>query len=203
MIHITIDGKDIWAKEGSTILEAARLYSIDIPTLCYHPMLTPYGACRLCSVEVVQRGRTRIVVSCLYPVSEGLEVKVHSDRVERLRRGILELLLARCPKSENIREMARQVGVSEPRFRVEGDGCILCGLCVRACHEISEKKILSFVGRGTQKEVAAPFYEPSQECIECGACAYVCPTRSIEYQDGKLVFPWMRRASGTEVGWTG
>lgn len=200
MIRISIDGKDIWAKEGSTILEAARLYSIDIPTLCYHPVLTPHGACRLCSVEIMQRGRSRIVVSCLYPISEGLEVKVHSDRVKRLRRGILELLLARCPESENIRAMAKEAGISEPRFRTQGnDNCILCGLCVRACHEISEKKILSFVGRGTQKEVAAPFYEPSTECIECGACAYVCPTGAIEYQDGKLIFPWMRKNNLAEV----
>lgn len=199
MIRLNIDGKDIWAKEGSTVLEAAQLYGINIPTLCYHPILTPHGACRLCSVEIVQRGRSRVVISCLYPASEGLEVKVHSERVTRLRRGILELLLARCSKSEKIREMARDVGISEPRFKMEDDDCILCGLCVRACREISEKKILSFVGRGTQKEVATPFFEPSPECIECGACVYLCPTGAIRYEDGKLIFPWMRKPSGMGI----
>ncbi|MDY6835004.1 MAG: 2Fe-2S iron-sulfur cluster-binding protein [Chloroflexota bacterium] len=199
MIRLNIDGKDIWAKEGSTILEAAQLYGIEIPTLCHHPVLTPYGACRLCSVEIIQKGRSRVVISCLYPVSEGLEVKVNSERVARLRRSILELLLARCSKSEKIRELAREVGISEPRFKVEDDDCILCGLCVRACREISEKKILAFVGRGTQKEVAAPFFEPSPECIECGACAYLCPTGAIRYEDGKLIFPWMKKTSAVGI----
>jgi bidirectional [NiFe] hydrogenase diaphorase subunit len=194
MIPITIDSKEIWAREGSTVLEAANLYGIYIPTLCYHPVLSPHGACRLCSVEVVVGGRSRITVSCLCPVSPGLEVKTNTERMNRLRRGILELLLARCPESEKIRELAAEAGVFEPRFALGEDDCILCGLCVRVCQETSEKKVLSFVGRGADKEVAAPFYEPSDECIECQGCAYVCPTGAIKLEDGKLVFPWMRKA---------
>lgn len=193
MIPITIDGKEIWAKDGSTILEAANLYGIHIPTLCYHPVISPYGACRLCSVEIIDRGRTKIVVSCMYPASNGLEVKTNTERIKKLRRGILELLLARCSENENIRGLALEMGISEPRFTLEADDCILCGLCVRVCQETSEKKVLSFVGRGAEKEVAAPFYEPSDECISCGGCAYVCPTRAIRFEDGKLVFPWMRK----------
>jgi bidirectional [NiFe] hydrogenase diaphorase subunit len=194
MIPITIDGKEVWAKEGSTILEAANLYKIHIPTLCYHPALSPYGACRLCSVEIVSRGRSRVVISCMYPVSAGLEVKTNTERIKRLRRGIMELLLARCSENERMRELAAQIGISQPRFALETDDCILCGLCVRVCQETSESKVLSFVGRGAEKEVAAPFYEPSEECINCTGCAYVCPTNAIKFEDGKLVFPWMRKA---------
>jgi NADH dehydrogenase/NADH:ubiquinone oxidoreductase subunit G len=195
MIEITIDGKKIWANEGSTILEAARLTGIYIPTLCYHEALTPYGACRLCSVEITTAaGRTRLVASCLYPAEDGLQVKTNSERVQRLRKGIMELLLARCPNSDKIKDLARQMGVTEPSFILEDEECILCGLCVRVCDEISEKKLLSFVNRGTKREVAAAFYEPPEECIKCGGCAYVCPTGAIKIEDGKPVFPWMKKA---------
>jgi len=180
------------------------MFGIDIPTLCYHPVLTSYGACRLCSVEIRQQStvgsqqsqdyrRSKMVVSCLYPAEEGLEIKTSSPRVQRLRRGIIELLLARCPGSERIRELARTLGVTEPRFGLENDECILCGLCIRVCHEISEKNLLTFVGRGFEKEVAAPFYEPPEECIACGGCAYVCPTGAIRMVDGKPEFLWQRK----------
>jgi NADH dehydrogenase/NADH:ubiquinone oxidoreductase subunit G len=106
----------------------------------------------------------------------------------------MELLLARCPNSERLKDLARQMGVSEPRFKLGDEDCILCGLCVRVCEQISEKKVLSFVNRGTMREVAAPFHEPPEECITCGGCAYVCPTGAIKIEDGKLVFPWMRKA---------
>jgi NADH dehydrogenase/NADH:ubiquinone oxidoreductase subunit G len=191
-MNLTIDGKKLQVTEGATILEAARMFGIDIPTLCYHPTLSAHGSCRLCSVEIVQRGRSRIVVSCLYPAEEGLEVKTRSPRVLRLRRGIMELLLAQCPSSERIRILAKQLGVEKPRFDPDDRECILCGLCVRVCHETSEKKLLNFVGRGFKKEVAAPFYETPQECIACGGCAYVCPTGTIRMVDGKPEFLWQR-----------
>jgi NADH dehydrogenase/NADH:ubiquinone oxidoreductase subunit G len=195
MIEFTIDGKKTWAKEGSTILETARMFGIYIPTLCYHESLTAYGACRICTVEITTAaGRTKLVASCLYQVEEGLQVKTNSERVEKLRKGIMELLLARCPNSERLKDLARQMGVSEPRFKLGDEDCILCGLCVRVCEQISEKKVLSFVNRGTMREVAAPFHEPPEECITCGGCAYVCPTGAIKIEDGKLVFPWMRKA---------
>jgi bidirectional [NiFe] hydrogenase diaphorase subunit len=192
MINLTIDGKKMQVAEGVTILEAARMFGAEIPTLCYHPALSAHGSCRLCSVEIVQRGWSRIVVSCLYPAEEGLEVKTRSPRVLRLRRGIVELLLARCPSSERIQVLAKQLGVGKPRFDPDDRECILCGLCVRVCHETSEKKLLNFVGRGFEKEVAAPFYETPQECIACGGCAYVCPTGTIRMVDGKPEFLWQR-----------
>jgi bidirectional [NiFe] hydrogenase diaphorase subunit len=193
MINLTIDGKKLQVTDGMTILEAARMFGVEIPTLCHHPSLSALGSCRLCSVEILQRGRPpRIVASCLYPAEEGLEVKTQSPRVLRLRRGIMELLLARCPSSEQIRTLAGQLGVEKPRFDPDDRECILCGLCVRVCHETSEKKLLDFVGRGFEKEVAAPFYETPQECIACGGCAYVCPTRTIRMVDGKPEFLWQR-----------
>ncbi len=202
MITLTIDGKEIGVTEGTTILEAARMFGIEIPTLCYHPVLSAHGSCRLCSVEVVQRGWSRVVVSCLYPVAQGLEVKTNSERVLRLRRGIIELLLTRCPDSERIQALAQQLGVDKPRFERDEHECILCGLCVRVCHEVSEKHLLNFVDRGFEKEVAAPFYEPPEECIACGGCAYVCPTGAIRIVDGKPEFLWQRnkQRSGEKDG---
>jgi bidirectional [NiFe] hydrogenase diaphorase subunit len=193
MIDITIDGKKMQVAEGATILEAARMFGIEIPTLCYHPVLSAHGSCRLCSVEILQRGWSRIVVSCLYPAAEGLEVKTGSERVLRLRRSIIELLLARCPDSERIQDLAAELGVGRPRFAPDDKECILCGLCVRVCHETSEKKLLNFVDRGFEKDVAAPFYETPAECIECGGCAYVCPTGAISMVEGKPEFLWQRK----------
>jgi len=189
MVTLTIDGREIGAREGETILEAASRVGIEIPTLCYHEAISPYGACRLCTVEVNQRGRVRLVASCLFPVDEGLEVKTDSESVRKLRKGLMELLLASCPDSERIQSLAREMGVAETRFAPEENKCILCGLCVRACQEVSEKSIISFVGRGTKRKVATPFYAPSEECVKCQACAYICPTRAINFEEGKLVLP--------------
>ena len=186
MITFKINGKEIGANPGETILEAASRVGIEIPTLCYHPALTPSGACRLCSVEIEKRGRTRMVASCLYPVEEGLRVQTHSENVLRLRRGLMELLLARCPESEKIREIARGLGVTEPRFQLESEDCILCGMCVRVCEEISGAKAISAINRGIKKEIATPFYDLAETCIGCGGCAYVCPTGAIRIEDNKI-----------------
>lgn len=187
MITLTIDGREIGAEEGWTVLMAAQNVGIEIPTLCYHEALSSSGACRLCSVEVTtKRGRNRVVASCLYPVEEGLNVQTNSEKIRRLRRGLMELLVARCPNSQKIQDMARQMGVREPRFRLEGEDCILCGLCVRVCQEISEAKAISAVNRGIKKEIAAPFYDLAESCIGCGGCAYVCPTGAIRIEDNKI-----------------
>lgn len=191
MLTLTIDGKEIGAHEDMTVLEAARSVGIEIPTLCHHEAITPYGACRLCTVEVTNRGRTKLAVSCLLPVAQGIEVETNSEMVQKLRRGILELLMARCPGSERLQYLANQMGIdrSEFDFDLDDKKCILCGLCVRACQQISEKAVLSFVGRGTERRVATPFYRPSDDCITCRACAFICPTRAIRFEEGKLVLP--------------
>jgi len=195
-VHLTVDDKEIAVSGGQTILEAvARMPGIgDIPALCYHPAVKPYGACRICTVEVSEDGgsKFRFVAACLYPVKEGLVVKTSTERVRKLRKGIIELLLARCPNVKRIQELAEEYGVEKLRFALGDQDCILCGLCVRACQEIIGKSAISMVNRGIYREVAAPFYayELSGDCIGCGDCAYVCPTGAIKMgPDGKPVLP--------------
>ena len=97
MPTLIIDGQEVHAEEGQTILEVARENGIEIPTLCSHPLLEPYGACRLCTVEVIRRGRSRLETSCTHPAWDGLEVKTRAPAVIEARKTILELMLSRCP----------------------------------------------------------------------------------------------------------
>ena len=196
VVHLTVDDKEIAVSAGQTILEAvARMPGIgNIPALCYHPAVKPYGACRICTVEVSEDGgsRFKFVAACLYEAKEGLIVKTNTEKVRKLRKGIIELLLARCPNVKRIQELAEEYGVEKPRFILGDQDCILCGLCVRACQEIIGKSAISLVNRGIYREVAAPFYayELGEECIGCGDCAFVCPTGAIEMgPDGKPVLP--------------
>jgi len=195
-VSFTIDDKDVVVSGGQSILEAVQRMSgiANIPALCYHPAVRPYGACRLCTVEVSEDGgkNFKFVASCLYPVKEGIIVKTSTEKVKKLRKGIIELLLARCPNTRIIKELAEEYGVEKPRFSVGDQDCILCGLCVRACQEIIGKSAISLVNRGIYKEVAAPFYayELGEGCIGCGDCAFVCPTGAITMGDnGKPVLP--------------
>ena len=186
MINLTINGKKIGALEGMTILQAAKRVGINIPTLCHHDSLSPYGVCRLCLVEINQRGRKRLVTSCNFFVEDGLEVETHSERVLSIRKGIMELLLARCPNSKKIKSLAREMGIEKSRFRDEDEDCILCGLCVRVCREIAGANAIAFAERGTARKIATPFFDPSSNCIGCGGCAYVCPTGAITIEDNKI-----------------
>ena len=183
MVTFTIDGQEIQAKEDATILEVAREKGIEIPTLCYHDSVSPAGACRLCMVEVTRDSRIRLVASCLYPVEEGLIVKSDSPRVRNIRKTVMELLLARCPNSKPIQDMARSMGVETTDLDLEDEDCILCGLCVRVCQEIAGVSAISLTGRGTERKVAPPFEEVSEDCIGCGSCAHVCPTECIKVED--------------------
>ena len=179
MISLTINDKKIEVEEGLTILRAAESAGIRIPTLCSHKALSPYGACRVCLVEISQNGGSTIQTSCTYPAQEGLVVQTDSERVIKTRKIVIELLLARCPDSEEIKDLARELGVEKTRIKPKDKDCTLCGLCVRMCQERMGKAAISFSGRGPRREVTSPFGEPSQVCQTCGACDFICPTGKI------------------------
>src|SRR4030042_2552831 len=147
-ILLKIDGKEVKAKEGMTVLEAARSAGISIPTLCHHEKLEPYGACRLCLVEIGTPPRTRLVTSCVYPAADGLVGTPRSERVIQTRKMLLELLLARAPGAKIIKDLAEEYGVVKARLRRTATFCILCGLCVRYCAEIKKADAIGFIGRG-------------------------------------------------------
>ncbi len=186
MLTLTIDGRQLQAEEGKTVLEVALDNNIYIPTLCHHEAVEPYGACRLCMVEITTKwGRNRLVTSCLYPAEEGLSVKTNTPRVANVRRTVIDLLLARCPDADAIQKLAKKIGVEKTSFPPEQDNkkCILCALCTRACHEVVGVSAISLANRGTEREMATPFYEFSEVCIACGSCAFICPTGAIELKD--------------------
>ncbi len=182
LIRFTVNGQLVQAREGWTILETARQYGIHIPTLCFHPAVAAIGSCRLCVVEIQQNGRSRVAASCITPVQGGVEVLTDSEEVQNVRRWILEMLLANCPASRQIRALAKEYGVTSTRFRVEhpDDACPRCGLCVRACDEVVGVRAISLGNRGVFKEVTAPYHQRSMDCIRCGTCLYVCPTGAME-----------------------
>src|SRR5512137_3167765 len=175
MINLTINGLPVAVEDGSTVLEAARFLGFPIPTLCHMDGLTPYGACRLCVVEIGIGPRSKLVSSCTYPVEEGMVVRTASNRVVKARKMVLELLLATCPQSKVIQDLASAYGVRQQRFRQEHEDCILCGLCVRMCEEQMMAKAIGFRGRGEKRSIGTPFDVQSDVCRLCGGCMYVCP----------------------------
>lgn len=178
---VTINGKPCVCEKGEFLLQVARRNGIEIPTLCHHEAIAGQGCCRLCIVEVVERGRGRIVVSCVFPVERECEVFTDSEKVRRERGMILRLLEKRAPESPEIRALCEKYAAPEiERFvRADGEKCVLCGLCAKACGELSVGAI-STVNRGVTKEIATPYHEPSNVCVGCGSCASVCPTGAIE-----------------------
>jgi coenzyme F420 hydrogenase subunit beta len=167
MITLTINGVPVSVEQGTTLLEATQFLGFPIPTLCHMEGLTPYGACRLCVVEIVKPQGSRLVTSCTYPAEEGIRVRTATARVLEARKMVLELLLASCPQSKTIQDLASSHGVRQQRFKQEYEDCILCGRCVRICE--------GFRGRGGNRNIGTPFDITSETCRQCGACIYVCP----------------------------
>ncbi len=190
-VKLNIDGKEVEAEEGKTILEAARAAGINIPTLCYNEKLAPYGACRFCTVEISKNGRSKLVVSCVYQVEDELLVKTSTPKVIKTRKMLLELMLGSAPA---LKELAKEYGVEKPRFKSDVTQCILCGQCVRYCAEVKGANALTFVGRGVNRRVA--FVDEvvgKGVCMDCRQCYGVCPTGKIPretdgaYFEGNLV----------------
>ncbi|MBI4768513.1 MAG: (2Fe-2S)-binding protein [Deltaproteobacteria bacterium] len=179
-ILLQIDGKDVGAREGMTILEAAQSAGISIPTLCHHEKLEPYGACRICTVEAEVGGRTNLVAACLYPVEKNLIVRTKSEKVDRIRKMILELLLAHAPDAFDLQDLAKEYGADRNRFEKEASFCIHCGLCVRYCAEVKKKNAVGFVDRGTRREISFIPEIASRECWNCKGCFPLCPTEALQ-----------------------
>ena len=179
-ILLQIDGKEVKAREGMTVLEAARSAGISIPTLCHHEKLEPYGGCRICIVEVEVRGWTQLVVSCVYLVEKKLVVRTRSEKVDRIRKMIIELLMAHAPDSPKLQDLAQEYGADKNRFEKEASFCIHCGLCVRYCAEVKKKNAVGFVDRGISKEISFIPEIASKECWNCKECFPLCPTSYLQ-----------------------
>jgi len=180
---VSIDGIEVEVRKESTILEAARKAGIWIPALCNNPVIPNLATCRLCLVELDRGGRKQLVTSCNYPVRGDTVVSVSSERARRARRGVMELLLARAPESEELKELASRMGVDGtpyPTVTEAQRNCILCGLCIRVCEEVIGCSAIGFAGRGVDRSVTTPFRLASEDCIACGACAVVCPVGTIQ-----------------------
>jgi bidirectional [NiFe] hydrogenase diaphorase subunit len=215
---LTIDGKEVSAREGETILQVARENGIDIPTLCYLEGLKPIGACRLCLVEV--KGINRLVPACVTQVEEGMEVVTNSERLIKYRQMILELLFSErnhtcsvCVVNGHceLQRLAQRLGVthirfpyrypnlpidaSHERFVIDHNRCVLCTRCVRVCDEIEGAHVWDVMGRGINSRIIADLNQPwgtSEVCTSCGKCVHVCPTGAL-FEKGKAVAEMEKR----------
>lgn len=203
-ITLTIDGKECKGRKGQTILEVATRCDIWIPTLCYEKRLAPYGACRICLVEV--EGARAFLPSCYAEATDGMVVRTSNERIESIRRTIVELLLsdhpADCMTCEStgqctLQDLAYRYGIKESAYKgdthtysllddnpvVERDlnKCILCGRCVRICEEVVGAGVYGFVARGFDSIVSTPYDHPLEEspCLFCGQCISTCPVGAL------------------------
>ena len=189
LVKTVIDGREIEVERDRWALDVARDLGITIPTLCNHPALEPYGACRLCVVEVTRGKWTWLTTSCDLPIREGLSIRTDTPATLKARRTALELLWAEAPDAVEIQRMARAMGMQKPRFapRVREGRCILCGLCVRVCRDLIGASAIGFAQRGTDRRIGSPFNIAAKGCIGCMACVSVCPTDAIRVVDDGCV----------------
>ncbi len=179
-ILLEIDGKEVEAGPGMTVLEAAQAAGISIPTLCHHEKLVPFGGCRLCIVELISGDWSQLVVSCVYEAKQGLVVKTRSEKVDRVRKTIIELLMAHAPDAPDLKKYALEYGANSDRFEKDPSFCIHCGLCVRYCAEVKKADALGFVGRGVNKEISFIPQIAATACEDCKECFPLCPTSYLQ-----------------------
>lgn len=219
VVTLKIDDQDLGAREDQTILEVAREHHIDIPTLCHLQGLSDVGACRLCLVEI--KGQSRLQASCVARVAEGMEVVTDSERLQRYRRTIVELLFSErnhvcsvCVSNGHceLQDLSRTVGMthvhvpylfpvhqvdaSHERFVADHNRCVLCTRCVRVCDEIEGAHTWDLLGRGLGARVITDLNQPwgtSETCTSCGKCVHVCPTGALT-EKGKSVQEMAKRS---------
>ena len=182
MITFRMNGLEVQAEEGSTLLDVAKFYGLEIPTLCYNEGLTPFGGCRLCVVEIGEGLRSKLVSACTYPAEPGLVVRTDSARVWKSRRMMIELMLAMAPGSKVLQDLASRFGVTTVRFTPRDGECVLCGLCTRICAEQMDAEAIGFQQRGHKRKISTPFDMRSDVCRLCGACMYICPACQLRCQ---------------------
>lgn len=179
-ILLQVDGIEVRAKEGMSVLEAAQSAGIRIPTLCHHEKLEPYGACRICVVEADARGKTSLVAACLHPVEPGLVIRTRSEKIDKTRKILLEQFLAHAPDAPALQDLAKEYGADKGRFEKESSFCILCGLCVRYCTEVKKKNAVGFFDRGARREISFVPEIAAKECRDCKECFQLCPTSYVQ-----------------------
>lgn len=204
MPNIIINGKTHKAKEGEVLLDVIKRAGIEVPTLCDHPDLKAFGACRMCVVEV--EGMNNLITSCSHPVQDGMKIETHSPRVQQARKVNLELLLARhpddclyCGRSGNcnLQSLAYEFDIKDRRFKKDvrdrtyddadysiirdTSKCILCGRCVRVCEEVQTVSAIDLIHRGSQTKVSPSFEVALNDtaCVECGQCVKACPVGAL------------------------
>jgi formate dehydrogenase alpha subunit len=178
-VTLKIDGAEFRAAKGTSVLDLAIEYGICIPHLCHIPNLSDIGACRLCIVEQVVNGRSKVTTSCTLLVQEGMVIKSNTEKIKTLRRNLAELLVAQAPNSRAIQDIAVRCGVKKVRYPFRNSNCVLCGRCVRVCTELFHANAIGFVGRGKNRRVDSPFGVSSDLCKRCRTCIDLCPMTII------------------------
>ena len=179
-VHLQIDGIDVEAEEGMTILNAAKKEGITIPTLCHHEALEPYGVCRICVVEIEAGGRKNLGAACVRQVEQSMVVNTRNEEIDGIRKILIEQFLAHAPDSEPLLELAKTYGADPNRFEKQSSFCILCGLCVRYCVEKKKKNALGFYDRGVTREIRFIPEVAARECETCKECFPLCPTSYLQ-----------------------
>jgi bidirectional [NiFe] hydrogenase diaphorase subunit len=174
-VTLTIDGATVRAPKGRSVLDVALEYGICIPHLCHVPNLSDFGACRLCIVELVENGRSKVTTSCTLLVQDDMVIRTNTEKIRKLRRNIAELLVAETPNSRAVQDIAVRCGVTKVRYPFRNSNCTLCGRCVRVCAEMWGARAIGFVGRGKERHVDFPFGVRPDFCKECNSCIQLCP----------------------------